>query len=1177
VTPQRYQRLCELFDQAQALPPAGHAAFLEEACAADPSLRPDLDRLLAHDRQARGEALLQGSCPVNAKALLAGEEPVTLPGASSSAAPGDALVGRRVGPYLVEQRLGQGGMGSVYRARREDAYCQLVALKVIRPGLDGEEMLTRFRTERQVLADLEHPHIARLLDGGTTEDGRPYFVMEYIDGQPLDRYCEQHQLGTRERLRLLQDVCAAVQYAHGRGVLHRDLKPANVLVTADGTAKVTDFGLAKRLEGADGGAGPTQSGAILGTPSYMAPEQAAGKGKAVGPATDVYALGAVLYELLAGRPPFRAETPLDTLLLVLEAEPVPPSRLHPGLARDLETVCLKCLQKDPAKRYASVAALAEDLRRFQAGEPIQARPVGRAERLGRWCRRHPARAAAAGSAGVALLAMVALAVGAIFTVQLRREEQRTREALQTAERYRAQLALERGLTLCEQGDVGRGMLCLTQSLAIAPAQDADLRTEIRANLAGWRGQVHPLRAVLSHPDFVRAVAFSPDGQLFLTACWDNTARLWKTSTGEPVGQPWPHPDRVMVVAFSPVSRIAATACRGGSIWLWDLDTGRPLDHGPMRHEDTVWSLVFSADGKTLLTGSRDKTARLWDVATGKPVGSALPHGGDVFAVAFCPDGKSVVTAGEGAVPRLWDAESTAPPRDAPWGHSDFWVSCLAFSPDGKTVVTGTATGAAQLWDVGTGRPVGLPLRHQMGVWAVAFSPDGKSFATGGRDGFARLWETATGKPLGAPLWHQDQVAGLAFSPDGRRVLTASVDHTARLWDISPAQSLATSLPDESHVAAAVFSPDGKTVLASSQAKTARLWDAQTGKELLDLPVPHQGFVFSVAFRPPDGKAFATSGSEEEFAARIWETATGRPVTGPLHHDAQIWVVAFRPPDGKALLTASRDKTVKLWESGTGKPLHTLPHDDDIWAVAFSPGDGKIIATACEDNAARLWDADTGELLHTLPHEAGVNAVAFSPDGGRVLTASTDRTARLWDAAAGRELWHEPLRHQGTLNAVAFSPDGQTVVTTSSDWTARLWEAATGRPIGQPMQHQGSVTKVAFSPDGQLVVTGSMDETARLWLATTGKPFGPPLRHEAPVLPVSFSPDGQTVLTGSWKKALLWKLPVPLSGEVERIAVWTQVMTGLELDADGVVVRVLDAPTWQQRRRRLEELGGPPRP
>jgi WD40 repeat protein len=1173
MTPQQYERLCELFDRVLAQPADGRAAFLHEVGAADPALRAELEGMLAEDQKARGEQLFQGPCPVNAKALLPGEPP-TVPGAPPAAEPDDALVGRRVGPYLIEQRVGGGGMGTVYRALREGDYQQRVAVKVIRPGLDNGEVLRRFRTERQVLAELGHAHIARLLDGGSTDDGRPYFVMEYIDGEPLDRYCDGRRLGTRGQVELLLAVCGAVRYAHGRGVLHRDLKPDNVLVTADGTPKVTDFGLAKRLVSEPAEGSPTQSGAVLGTPSYMAPEQAAGKPGAVGPATDVYALGAVLYELLTGRPPFRAATPLDTLLQVLETEPVPPSRLHPKLARDLETICLKCLQKDPVKRYASVAALADDLRRFLAGEPIQARPVGAVERLGRWCRRHPARAAAVGLAGVALLAVVALAVGAAFTAQLHKEQQRTRDALETAERYRAQLALERGVALGGQGDAARGLLWLGHSLEIAPVHDADLRWEIRANLAGLRHLVHPLRAVLPHPGITRGVAFSPDGELILTGCWDNTARLWKTSTAEPFGQPWPHPDRVNAVAFSPVGRIAATACRGGTVWLWDPDTGRPLDREPMRHQDTVWSVAFSADGKTLLTGSRDKTARLWDVATGKPIGDPLPHRGDVFVVAFCPpDGKSVVTAGEGKAPRIWEVGGTGPPRDALWGHADLWVTALAFSPDGKTVLTGSDAGTAQRWDVGTGDPRGPPGLHPLGVWAVAFSHDGKTFATGGRDGIARLWETATGKPLGAPLRHQDDVAGLAFSPDGRSVLTASTDQTARLWDVSPAQSLGTPLPHDGYVLAAVFSPDGKLVLTSSQDKTARLWDAQTGKEVLDQPVRHKGFALAAAFSP-DGRTFATSSSEIEFAAGVWDTATGRRKAGPLRHGGLIRALAFST-DGRTLLTGSRDKTAKLWDAGTGEWRHTLQHDDDVWAVAFSPADdGKTVVTASEDTTARLWETATGKLLSTLRHQAGVNAVAFSRDGQRVLTGSTDRTARLWNATTGKELWDQTLRHQDFVNDVAFNPNGQTVVTTSSDWTARLWDAATRRPVGQPMQHQGPVNKVAFSPKGQTLVTGSQDATARLWDSATGKPLSIPLRHDGPVVSVAFSPDGRTVLTGSWKKAQLWKPPAPVEGEVERIVLWTQVMTGLELDADSVA-RVLDAPTWQERHRRLDELGGPP--
>jgi tetratricopeptide (TPR) repeat protein len=410
MTPQQYERLCELFDQAQARTSDQRTAFLREVGADDPGLRAELEKLLADDQAARGEQFLQGPCPVNARDLLPSGERPTVVGAPPPTEAGDGLVGRRVGPYLIEQRVGSGGMGNVYRALREGDYRQRVALKVIRPGLGGGELLRRFQTERQVLAELEHPHIARLLDGGTTDDGRPYFVMEFIDGEPLDRHCARRQLSTDERLRLLLAVCAAMEYAHARGVLHRDLKPANVLVTADGTPKVTDFGLAKRLEGSGDEAGPTQSGAVLGTPSYMAPEQAAGRRAEVGPATDVYALGAILYELLTGRPPFLAETPLETLRQVLSEEPVPPGRLHPRLARDLETICLKCLQKDPARRYPGVAALADDLHRFRDGQPIRARPVSAWGRAYRWARRRPSQAALGFALGLAVLGGAAAAL-----------------------------------------------------------------------------------------------------------------------------------------------------------------------------------------------------------------------------------------------------------------------------------------------------------------------------------------------------------------------------------------------------------------------------------------------------------------------------------------------------------------------------------------------------------------------------------------------------------------------------------------------------------------------------------------------------------------------------------------------------------------------------------------------
>ncbi len=434
MTPDRYARIGDLFDQAVLLAPPDRDTFLKEACGEDSSLRAEVEQLLAHDAKLAGEDLFVAPWHVNLTGLVAAWEPA------------GTLTGRRIGPYEVRECVGTGGMGRVYRAVRVDGFRQEVALKLVRPGVASTELLRRFRTERQVLASLNHPNIARLLDGGTSAEGLPYFVMEFLDGEPLHRYCEGRQLGIRERLELFATVCRAVQHAHEKGVVHRDLKPGNVLVTKDGTPKVTDFGLAKVLHGelaVSAALGQTVSGAVLGTPSYMAPEQAE-DGKEVGPAADVYALGAILYELLTGRPPFRGNTPLETLRQVRDDEPLPPSRLHPRLPRNLETICLKCLEKAPHKRYASASALADDVGRFLAGEPICARPVTQAERVWRWCERKPL------VAGL-LTALIFVGVGgfvAVLSLWLLAEERA--RALQLEKEFaegQRELADERGNAL----------------------------------------------------------------------------------------------------------------------------------------------------------------------------------------------------------------------------------------------------------------------------------------------------------------------------------------------------------------------------------------------------------------------------------------------------------------------------------------------------------------------------------------------------------------------------------------------------------------------------------------------------------------------------------------------------------------------------------------------------------
>jgi WD40 repeat protein len=1106
--------------------------------------------------------------------------------------------------YEILGKLGRGGMGVVYKAR-QIGLDRLVALKMVLTGGHASPAeLTRFRTEAEAVARLQHPNIVQIYDVGE-HGGLPFFSLEYCAGGSLDRQLDGTPWPAQKAARLVETLAKAVEAAHCAGVVHRDLKPANVLLTKDGQPKITDFGLAKRL---DVDNGQTQSGAILGTPSYMAPEQAGGKVKEIGPAADVYALGAILYELLTGRPPFKAATPLDTIMQVVSDEPVPPRQLQSKVPRDIETVCLKCLQKDPRKRYGSARDLAEDLGRNLAGKPVLARPVGRAEQLWRWCRRNPALATAGGLASAAtVVTLVTLTVAVLLIGQARDEAIRfgtdnqmlaatERGLRREAERDAAKLHFEQAYAQCRSEDGRLGMLWLSDALLAANRAEAtDLEQSIRLQLAGWHRSLHPLRAVLQHQKPITVLAFSPDGKVVLTGDQTGTARLWETRTGKPIGPALHHQALVCAVAFSPDSKTVLTGSHDDSARLWEVATGRPIGE-PLRHQGWIQAVAFSPDGKTVLTGAGDRTARLWEAASGRPIGAPLRHRDDVLAVAFSPDGKTLLTAGAYEA-RLWEAAS-GKPIGPPLRHPGYFTA-VAFSPDGKTVLTANAADkTAGLWQAASGKPIGPLLQHQDAVTAVAFSPDGKTLLTASLDKTARLWDAATGRPIGAPLRHEHEVWAAAFSPDGTMVLTGSQDQTARLWTAATGKPSGAPLQHQGRVGLVAFSPDGESLLTGSEDGTARLWDTETGRPI-GPPMSHEDAVFAVAFNP-DGKMVLTGGRE---TARLWAVATGKRIDPPFQLFAPVLGVAFSP-DGKRVLTAT-GVVAQLWETVTGKLvgaplLHKAQgdHDDDcVRPVAFSP-DGKMVLTGSTNKTARLWEAAAGrpiraprpyefpeftEIVETgkpvgppLTHQGAVWAVAFSPDGKMVLTGSADKTARLWEAGTGKAIG-VPLRHQGEVLAVAFSPDGSMVLTGAQDRTARLWKAGTWQALGRPLRHQGIVTAVAFCPDGRTLLTGSEDKTARLWDAVTGTAVGPPLEHGDGVSAVAFSPAGETILTGSLDgTARLWKAPRPVRGEVERVRLWTQVITGMELDQHGAA-HVLDAATWEQRRQRLLELGGSPLP
>jgi WD40 repeat protein/predicted Ser/Thr protein kinase len=1069
----------------------------------------------------------------------------------------DQLLPERIGEYRLLRLIGRGGMGVVYEALHE-RLDRRVALKLLgRMSLADSIARERFRREAEATAKLEHPNIVQVFEVGEHQ-GQPFLALEYVPGPSLADQWKQARQSPREGAELVEQLARAIHYAHEQGIVHRDLKPANVLISPD-RPKITDFGLAQHLEET----GLTITGEIVGTPDYMAPEQTLGKcsQRTIGKAADIYALGAILYTALTGRPPFQGATPLDALELVRMQEPILPSRIASAVPRDLETICLKCLEKDPLRRYPSADALADDLRRFMNGESVLARRAGQVERLRRWCRRNPVTAVGSVLGLVVLLLAVGFASSHSVTLQLRHEQKQTKAALQDvqtqktraeqnakqlaeqqiltqsalveAKRFRRQaeelstsLSMERGLTLLEQGDVARGMLLLGHCLQIAPAEDADLHHVIRSNLAAVHRQLPlQLHAVLEHRGEVRAVAFSPDGKFLLAGGRNNRPQLWDVATGEPIGGPLPHPGELKSVAFSHDGTFMVTAGTDKTGRIWKASTREPIGE-PLEHPHHVHSIALSPDSQLLATGCYDGTTTLWDLPAGTKR-RAWKQLGPVHAIAFSRDGQRLVTGNAMRRAQVWSAEAGDPLGEAMLHPGE--VFAVAFQPDGLGIVTGCEDGTAHFWDSTTGLPASFPIVHRGPVRAVGYSSDGKTLWTGGAYGQVRLWDAATMTPLRTPIHHQSVIHTVAQTADGRYLATGSADGMARIWVKPEISETNLVIPHKHLVYCLALSPDGQTVVSGTADPTAQLWNA----------------------------------------------TTGAPIGKPLVHKASIMRVAFSP-DGETIVTGSTDNTARLWKAGSGEPIGPpMQHANQVYSVMFSP-DGETVVTGCKDNTLRLWNAKTGEPLgEPIAHPDWVHCAVYSPDGETIVTGCEDGALRFWNPAT-REFIGPPIQHRGPVKAVAFSPNGTKLLTgTWDDHTARLWDAQTREPISPPLAHQEHVLAVAFSPDGKTIATGAWDGAARLWDVATGRSLGPPLKHQYTIRDLAFSPDGTKLWTAAFDRTVkAWDLTPPMPGDVNQVVTWLQVLSGLELDADGVF-RELNSEAWLKRRQLLFDLGGPP--
>jgi WD40 repeat protein/predicted Ser/Thr protein kinase len=963
--------------------------------------------------------------------------------AANSAADAGLL---RLGDYELLEEIARGGMGVVYRARQLSLN-RVVAVKVVLHGpFASAEFVRRFRTEAEAAAALRHPNIVSIHEVGE-RDGHHFLSMEYIEGQNFAELVREKPLPARRAAGYLKTIAEAVQHAHQRGVLHRDLKPSNVLLDVFDQPRVTDFGLAKLV---NHDAEITTTGQVLGSPNHMPPEQAAGKFSDSSPQSDVYSLGAILYQLLTSRPPFQGETLQEILAQVQNVEPIPPRRLNPSVPADLQTICLKCLQKEPAHRYRSAQELADDLGRFLASEPIHARPVPLAERAWLWCKRRPVFAALS----AALVVTVAFGLAGILW-QWRRAEVLRLVAEENAAKTRLNLyASDVALAsrAMQRGDFGLARRTLD---ALRPKPDEpDLRGfEWRYLWNLCRGD--QLATFTGHTWIVTCAAFSPDGNRIATGSQDGTARIWDVAKRESVVTLKVSDHAAWSVAFTPDGKVLMTADTDG-VQFWSTDSWRVItnypgkvaalskdgtllataDSSPFSWERagavTLWNwrtgqmlrhfdrpgraLVLSPDGSRLAVADRNTGINLFDSNSGKLLRTFATEN-PVWSLNFSPDGKRLASAGWSGEVSVWIPDDDSPPRKISGHRLNVWSA--VFSPDGATIATTGSDQTVRLWDAATLQPKTILYGHNSEVWCAAFSPDGKQLATGGKDQNVMLWPTDVTARRDA-LPHANEIRSI-FSPDGTRLITVNPNSgwTSALWNSDDRTLIAKTLANGQRVVG--FSPDGKQVVAFDGDENAlEFWQPEGGEPerrvvLEGVSKERAQFIFR-GMSPEQQFFFAT---DKAGVVRIWNADTGRLLATIKGPEPPIRNAVLGPKGRHFAVSVERENFVRLYDCGSLRELRLAGHRDFVSGLAFSPDDATFV-TGSMDGTIRLWETATGRQTASLPgHMQETTDVAFSPDGRTLASLSQSESLKLWHLPTLREVFTEEFPHAGIQDVVCI--------------------------------------------------------------------------------------------------------------------------------------------------------------